>query len=78
MRKFLLVAMAVVMVMGISRTATAEAYTANDLLQQCESKEWAGQCEAYVIGVFDGISAANDSWELDSRLCFPKDFQLVS
>ena len=71
MRKFLLAAMAIVMVMGISRTA--EALTANTLLSLCESKENTG-CLYFLAGVSLGIQTANLARDAGTRFCLPKRF----
>ena len=72
MRKFLLAAMAIVMVMGISRTA--EALTANTLLSMCESKESKEntQCLYFLGGVILGITTANLARDAGARFCLPK------
>ena len=71
MRKLLLATMAVVMVMGISRTASAEALTANTLLSLCESKENTG-CLYFLAGVSLGIQTANLARDAGTRFCLPK------
>tara|TARA_Y100001938_G_scaffold98467_1_gene134741 strand:+ start:784 stop:1152 length:369 start_codon:yes stop_codon:yes gene_type:complete len=72
MRKFLLAAMAVVMVMGTSRTA--EALTANTLLRICESKDSKenAQCVLFLAGVSLGIQTANLARDAGTRFCLPK------
>lgn len=78
MRKFLLAAMAVVMVMGISRTATAaEVLTANRLLKMCESPVGEGlvNCQAYITGFLQGVGIANVIREIGMQICFPREMQ---
>jgi len=71
MRKLLLATMAVVMVMGISRTA--EAMTANQLLELCESpREEVLGCMGYMLGFLQGVTAANAARDLQNeQVCFP-------
>ena len=73
MRKLLLATMAVVMVMGISRTATAEVLTTNRLLSLCESKDNTG-CLYFLAGVSLGIQTANLARDAGTRFCLPKTF----
>ena len=78
MRKFLLVAMAIVMVMGISRTATAEVLTTNRLLEICETEATAMMCSYYMAGFFQGVTAANRGSSIaDRKVCWPKGFNAL-
>ena len=72
MRKFLLVAMAVVMVMGISRPG--KAYTTNEFLELCESEYPTRKtmCLGYLMGFVQGIETGNIGWTLGKQLCFPR------
>ena len=75
MRKFLLAAMAVVMVMGISRTDSAEPLTTNRLLEICETEAAEMMCGGYMAGFFQGVTAANRGASLaDRKVCWPKGF----
>ena len=83
MRKLLFAAMAVVMVMGISRTTTAtdtaDAMTASRLLQMCESKLKARDmmCSAYMGGFVQGLTIANSGLHLGKQVCWPKNFNAL-
>lgn len=75
MRKFLLAAMAVVMVMGISRTghSTPKSYTANEVLGWCESTDGnVVYCMGYLFGFLQGVQIANEGRKLGKQLCWPK------
>ncbi len=74
MRKFLLAAMAVVMVMGISRTA--EAVTANQLLDWCNanSESLKSLCIGFTSGFTLGVSIANQGQKQGAKICFPEGF----
>lgn len=74
MRNFLLATMAVVMVMGISRTATAEVLTANKLLEICEAETQGNSmmCSGYMAGFLQGVDAANVGWEEGQQICWPE------
>jgi hypothetical protein len=66
--------MAIVMVMGISRTA--EAVTANEMSALCKSPRGVPvmYCEAYLEGFIEGVAAANAGRELDAGACDRKYF----
>lgn len=75
MRKFLLAAMAIVMVMGISRTGhtTPSVITANQVLGWCESNnEERVSCMGYLLGFLQGVQVANVGWKAGHQLCWPK------
>jgi hypothetical protein len=74
MRNFLLAAMAVVMVMGISRTATAGELTTNQLLEICELGKQDSDmfCQGYMAGFLQGVQATNIGWENGTKICWPK------
>ena len=75
MRKFLLVAMAVVMVMGISRTAEA-VVTTNKMLGYCESENTSERimCMGYLAGFLQGIDVGSKVRKLGAQLCLPRNF----
>ena len=76
MRKLLLATMAVVVVMGISRIATAEVLTANKLLDWCESGITSNKtlCLGYLAGFLQGIAVDSSVRKLGGQLCLPKHF----
>jgi hypothetical protein len=67
--------MAVVMVMGISRTghSTPKIFTANEVLGWCESnnEERVG-CVYYLLGFLQGVHIANEGRKMGQQLCWPK------
>ena len=70
-----MVAMAVVMVMGISRTghSTPKTITANQVLGWCESgNDEIASCMGFLAGFLQGVAVANAGWKLGNQICFPE------
>ena len=75
MRKLLFAAMAVVMVMGISRTGHSST-TAMQFLKICESpiREESSLCDSFLAGFNAGVYTTNQLSKYNMENCLPENF----